>query len=178
MKLLKKIIHIKLAILVVLLLPLVVATLITSKVDAFNVRSYIVATGSMEPTISVGSIVYMKKTGDYIPQDIIAFKNAAGQTVTHRVVEKVQKDGVFYKTKGDANNVTDTELVPYTSVVGKYVFGVPFVGKFIEFLKTPLGFGAYILFPSFLFIGFELWNIKKEIERETEKRILKRIQTV
>lgn len=178
MKILKKLIHIKLAILVLLLLPLVVVTLITSKFDAFNIRSFVVATGSMEPTIPVGSIVYMKKTGSYIPQDIIAFENAAGQTVTHRVIEKVQDKGVFYKTKGDANNTKDSELVPYSSVVGEYLFFIPFVGSFIQFLKTPVGFGIYIILPSLIFIAFELWNIKKEIELQTERRIAQRMQTV
>jgi len=83
---------------------------------------------------------------------------------------------VNFKTKGDANNVADTDLVQSTNVVGKVIFQVPYVGRFIGFIKTPVGFGLVIVLPTLLFILGELWNIKREIEKDVEKKVLARVQ--
>ncbi|MEN9406934.1 MAG: type signal peptidase signal peptidase endoplasmic reticulum-type [Candidatus Parcubacteria bacterium] len=131
----------------------------------------------MEPQIPVGSIVYTQSTRTYAKGDVISFVNSKDQTVTHRVTSVTKKDNVTsYKTKGDANNTEDSEIVQSGSVLGKVIFQVPYVGRFIGFIKTPLGFGVVIILPVLLFILGELWNIKKEIEKEVEKRVLSRIQ--
>lgn len=180
MKTLKKILHIKFTIIVLLLLPFVVFTLLTSKTNIIkNIKSFTVLTGSMQPTIPQGSIIYVQKNSTYDRGDIIAFENKAKQTVTHRVVEKIQKkDGVFYKTKGDANNTADQELVAEKEIVGKNIFSIPYVGKITIFLKTPQGFISLIIFPILVFIGFELWNIKKEIEKNIEKKLTEKIKAI
>jgi signal peptidase len=163
-----------------IVLPLVVFTLITSKTDKVaSIRSFVVLTGSMEPTVPVGSIVYSQKssTNAYDPGDIISFKNKNDLTVTHRIAgKKNSKSGMMYQTKGDANNVTDTDSLPEDKVIGKVIFQVPYVGRIINFVKTPMGFLVLIVFPTLLFIAGELWNIKKEIEKEVEKRVLAKVQ--
>lgn len=132
----------------------------------------------MEPQIPVGSIVYTQRTNSYTKGDIISFTNAKDQTVTHRVTAITKKDNVTsYKTKGDANNTSDSELVQSGNVLGKVIFQVPYVGRFIGFIKTPLGFGVVIILPVLLFILGELWNIKREIEKEVEKRVLAKIES-
>src|SRR3989344_4011729 len=145
MKTIKKILHIKLTIIVLLLLPFVVFTLLTSKTNIIkNIKSFTVLTGSMQPTIPQGSIVYVQKNQTYEKGDIISFENKAKQTVTHRIVEKVNKNGeTFYKTKGDANNTADQELISEKNIVGKNIFSVPYIGKVTIFLKTPQGFIAF-----------------------------------
>lgn len=178
MKILKKVLHIKLTIIVLLLLPFVVFTLLTSKSNIIkDIKSFTVLTGSMTPTIPQGSIVYTQKNTSYQKGDIITFENKAKQTVTHRIVEKVNKNKeVFYKTKGDANNTADQELVSEKEIVGKNIFSIPHVGKITIFLKTPQGFISLIVFPILVFIGFELWNIKKEIEKNVEKKLMSNIK--
>lgn len=173
-----KVIYIKLSIAVLLLLPLVVFTFVTSKSDILaHIRSMVVLSGSMTPNIPVGSVVYVQKAHTYTIGDVISFSNPAGITVTHRIVEIVDNDGIFYRTKGDANRVADQELVPYTSVIGKNVFSLPYLGYAINFLKTPKGFILTIVVPILIFIGFELWNIKREIERSVEKRVLENLKS-
>lgn len=173
-----RILIIKLKILLFVILPFVVITLLTAQTDLIRgYKSFVVLTGSMEPNIPVGSIVYTQKTAGYGKGDIISFTNEKSQTITHRVTDVSKKEGVInYKTKGDANNVSDTESVPATNVVGKVIFQVPFVGKLIGFIKTPVGFGLIIILPTLLFILGELWNIKKEIEKDVEKKVLARVQ--
>lgn len=185
-----RILSIKLKILLFIILPFVIITLLTSQTDLIHgYKSFVVVSGSMEPNIPVGSIVYALRTTNYGPGDVISFKNAKDQTVTHRVVSVVKESPIQetpsketpwktqYKTKGDANNTPDTELVPASSVLGKVIFQVPYVGRFIGFIKTPLGFGLIIILPTLLFILSELWNIKKEIEKEVEKKVLARMQS-
>lgn len=161
-------------------MPFVVFTLLTSKTNIINnIKSFTVLTGSMQPAIPQGSIVYVQKFNSYKSGDIISFENKTKQTVTHRVTEKVQKeDGTFYKTKGDANNTVDQELVAEKSVLGKSIFSVPYVGNFTLFLKTMPGFLLFIVLPVTIFIGFELWNIKKEIEKSIEKKLTEKIKAI
>ena len=172
---------------------MVVLTLITSKTDVLGgIRSFVVLTGSMEPVLPVGSIVFTQKNpgyqGDavvspikddqarYGAGDVIAF-DQGGRTVTHRIVgTEDTKDQVNYRTRGDANNTNDGDLVTQQKVIGKQFFSVPYVGKFVVFLKTIPGFVVLIVIPGVLYIGFELWHIKKEIEKQTEKKVLSRMR--
>lgn len=173
-----KVVHIKLTILAFILLPIAVFTLITSKTDKIaGIKSFVVLTGSMTPSIPQGSVIFTKKAEAYTAGDVVSF-NIDGKNVTHRInaVEQDMNGDIFYETKGDANNAVDSELVSAASVIGKSVFHMPHVGKAILFLKSVQGFVALIILPSFLFIGMELWAIKREIEKETEKKVLRRIQ--
>lgn len=178
-KLTARILYIKLHILLFLILPLVVFTLITSKTPLLvGIQSFVVLTGSMEPTISTGSLTYTLRQPIYMQNDIIAFKNASGQTVTHRIAQTINDGNITtYRTIGDANNSFDEGSVPQSDVQGKVIFTIPYLGKLMYSLKTPPGFILAIVIPSILFILFELWNIKKEIEKSAEKRILAKMNT-
>ena len=108
--------------------------------------------------------------------DIIAFKNEAGQTITHRIADIQFAEGTEYITKGDANNTQDTAPVPSDKVVGKAYFHIPYVGYFINYLKTPKGFGLLVILPTALFILSEIWGIKKEIDKHIERKIAERLR--
>lgn len=173
-----KIVHIKLTILAFVLLPIAVFTLVTSKTDKVaGIKSFVVLTGSMTPSIPQGSVIFTKKAEAYAQGDVVSF-NLAGRNVTHRInaVQQDMNGDIYFETKGDANKAIDSELVSPSSVIGKSVFHMPYVGKVILFLKSVQGFIALIILPSLLFIGLELWAIKREIEKETEKKVLSRIQ--
>ena len=68
----------------------------------FGIRPYVVYSGSMEPKIPTGAVVFTKE-GAYSLEtgDIITFHNE-DTVVTHRVVKK--EEGTFI-TKGDANKI-------------------------------------------------------------------------
>lgn len=176
------------------LLPLVGFTLITSNSNLLlGFKSFVVLSGSMQPLIPTGSIVYSLKDTIYQTGDIISFAKGK-QTITHRIVEVQDEKGlvvsplispiavnkepraIFFKTQGDANNAPDNDLIPQNNVIGRALFHLPYVGRLIVFLKTISGFVLFLVIPTFIFIGFELWNIKKEIEKGIEKRWLIRMQ--
>lgn len=154
-------------------LPLVAFTLLTARTEIIQgLRSFVVVTGSMEPKIPVGSIIYTQNQLGYKVGDVIAFKNEKDMTVTHRIVGIDFNEGTTYQTKGDANNTVDITPVPKEKVIGKLYLLVPQVGLLMNYVKTPLGFSLLIGIPVVIFIMVELWGIKKELEKEIEKKML------
>lgn len=137
-----------------------------------GMRSFVVVTGSMEPNLKVGTLVFTKPQLAYVKNDIVAFEQD-GRTITHRIVNvERQKSQVFYGTKGDANNTSDIKKVPTSAILGKTVLAIPYIGSIVTTFKTIPGFIVFIVIPALIFIGFELKNIKEEIVKETEKRLM------
>lgn len=160
------------------ILTFTVLTFITSRTSLLgSIQSMVVLSGSMEPELPVGSVVYIIKQLGYDRGSMITFQTENQQNVTHRITNIEYSDkGTFYSTKGDANKVIDTNKVESVKVLGKVFFTIPYLGKVTTFLNSPRGFLSLIIAPTFIFIIYELWNIKKEIERSVEKRVMARLQ--
>ena len=97
-----------------LLLIIIVAVYLPITVPrAFGYEIYTVISGSMEPAIPTGSLVYVKyiQPEEIQTEDVIAFygTDADGSIVTHRVVSNSAAMGNFI-TKGDANSDNDMNL--------------------------------------------------------------------
>ena len=102
---------------------------------------YTVLTGSMEPTIPVGSVVYAKEADpvQLVPGDIIVFYSGAGEIpVTHRVV-KNDTAAREVTTRGDANDLVDLSPIPYPNIIGVVVRQVPGLGRLLSPLSTLMG---------------------------------------
>lgn len=93
---------------------------------------YSVESGSMDPTLTVGSVIVCQKT----PQpeslkanQIVIFRTTSGAVVTHRIIEVVT-DGagnISYRTKGDNPvNSPDSELLTPDRVIGVFAAKIPF----------------------------------------------------
>lgn len=160
-----------------IVLPFIVLTLLTSRTSLlFNIRSFVVLSGSMQPILPVGSMVYSMPQPGYKIGDIITFTNKTGENVTHRIAQVNKKNKqTAYTTKGDANKITDQTPVTKDKIIGKVFFFVPYMGLLVNYLKSPLYFIGLIIIPSIIFICLELWTIKNEIVKMTEKRVLERI---
>lgn len=147
----------------VLLVFLFVATAIPQVVGADN--SYIVQSDSMSPTIDAGDVVFVYATPpEQITEgDVITFERAgAGESnrVTHRVVEVVERDGERqFRTKGDANEDLDPQLVPASQVIGVVGFHVPLIGYVTSFAQTRLGILALVVVPAVLLVVSEMWDL-------------------
>ncbi len=164
MKITVKILKVLFTIAVLVIIPVVVFTFITAKSPFMGIKSFVVLSGSMQPTLPVGSVIYTQAQNIYKQGDV---------NVTHRIV-KINTDGSF-TTRGDANNTADSKPVAPANVLGKNIFYLPYLGRAIVFLKTPIGFFSTIFFPIVVFIILELWNLKKEIEREVERKLQKKM---
>lgn len=138
----------------------------------FGFASYAVLSGSMEPEISEGSLIYVDSDVSCEKLrvgDIIAFDNGEGKIITHRVVSNNVEEELI-STKGDANNKVDASSVPYKSVVGETVWAVPFVGYGIMYLtenKLLLAI-LFIVVNVFLIMAVSLEKTYGEIKGRRE----------
>lgn len=117
-----------LIILVVLCVPLTLPRL-----AGFHI--YTVVSGSMEPAIPLGSLLYIQKAApeDMAEGDVIAYYGGAegAAIITHRVVENRVVMGEFV-TKGDANKTEDRNPVPYSNFIGVVRIAIPRAGSIAE----------------------------------------------
>lgn len=103
---------------------------------------YTVVSGSMEPEIPIGSLVYVDgvEPEDVQVEDVIAFYGGrdANAIITHRVVENRVVVGEFI-TKGDANQENDLNPVNYHELIGRVEWSVPEVGMIAQILTGTEG---------------------------------------
>ncbi len=125
----------------------------------------VVLSGSMEPTMSPGDAVIVTEVPPERIEtgDIITFQRQGSQTpTTHRVIEIDQtENGPAYVTKGDANEDPDAGAVPAGRVIGEVMLVIPWIGYFVQFTNTQLGFLALVLAPFGLLLVSELWNLAR-----------------
>ena len=107
-----------------------------------KLEPYNVVSGSMEPNIPVGGLVYVDQTPPEEIQegDVIAFYSSvdAGAIITHRVVENYVTAGEFV-TKGDANPEEDAVRAVYDCYRGKVVKVIPKIGYILAFIASQNG---------------------------------------
>lgn len=108
----------------------------------FGCQIYTVVSGSMEPAIPIGSIVYVKsaEASEINKDEVIAFYSDKdnGAIITHRVVKNQVVSGQFI-TKGDANEKEDVTPVDYDRLIGKVVFSLPILGNLLAIVAEPAG---------------------------------------
>ena len=125
-----------------LLIALVLVCLPLTLPRMFGYHIYSVISGSMEPEIPVGSLLYIKETEPEGMEEgeVIAFYGMAdaGAIITHRVVENRVVMGELI-TKGDANEKEDIRPVPYGNVIGTVVRTIPGAGSIAEMVTSARG---------------------------------------
>ena len=139
-----------------------------------GLQVYHVISPSMEPTYSVGDLLYVKtvdpdsvKVGDPITfvlnEDLVV--------ATHRVVDIDQENRQF-TTKGDANKTEDAAPVHFNNLVGVPVFSVPLLGYVSAYIQSPPGMYVAIAFGVALLAIVFLPDLmaKKPKEEQTEKK--------
>jgi signal peptidase len=108
----------------------------------FGYHMYHVLSGSMEPKMTVGSLIYVQEGApeDVEEEDVIAFYSSLEDTgiITHRVVENNIVSGTF-KTKGDANEKEDPMPVSYDNYIGEVIFTIPWLGKALTCMTSLYG---------------------------------------
>lgn len=100
---------------------------------------YEVVSGSMEPEIPVGSVIYVAPTApeEIQENEIIAFQSG-DSIITHRVVENHLVEGEFV-TKGDANAAEDIREAPYDSLIGRVSSHIPVLGSLMALYTSTVG---------------------------------------
>ena len=141
-----------------------------------------VVTGSMEPEISVGSLLIAQE----IPMESIQLNDRVcfrtreaqifGEVVTHRVVNLFEGiDGALYlETKGDANLAADGYFVTKENLVGKVVWYTKensMIATIFSFFNNKIGFLACIVFPCLMLAGLILQGCVNSIRGELKQMV-------
>jgi signal peptidase len=144
--------------------------------------SYVVPSGSMVPTIPVGSVVFTQPVNPKALKagDVISFvsPNDVRIIIVHRILA-IDRDLAFH-TKGDSNNAADSWKVQPSYVTGKYLFNVPVIGYLILFIRTKIGFVFLLLIPAVIYSILQVKNIFEGINEirnrnSDKKKIAKKI---
>lgn len=159
--------HVLGAIVLIAVVGAVVLTAIPGIVGAD--ASYMVRSDSMSPAIDAGSVVFVTSVPAETLSvgDVITFRSAeANKRITHRIVEVVERGGERrFRTKGDANEEADDELVSPDRVVGRVAFSLPLVGWLLAFAQSPAGIVLFLVVPAVLLAANELWDLyRRQLE--------------
>lgn len=123
-----------------------------------GVKFFSVQTGSMEPNLSPGDLVLVRKkaASEYRVGDVVTFINPANrrETITHRIAERADESKqVVFTTKGDANTAADRPISE-NLIIGKQIASLPLLGHAIDFIRTIPGLLLIIWLPAlFIVVG-------------------------
>lgn len=135
----------------------------------FDLR--IVQSGSMEPAIKTGSMVFIKSTDRYRVNDVITFavQEQEYTPITHRIIEReIEDDEYIFTTQGDANRTPDIKTVRENQIMGKVLFSIPFLGYVMDFARKPFGFFALIVLPFLIISTEEIIKIVKTVNADNK----------
>ena len=124
---------------------------------------------SMHPTLEIGDIIIIFKSGNYKVGDIVTFVDSVGVVVTHRVIE-VREDGT-YATAGDYTGSEDPQFLTNNDIVGKVILTLSGFGNVVRFFQSIWGI---LILIAIGFLIIELPYIISAISESVEKRKLKK----
>lgn len=127
-------------------------------VKVFGFKPYVVITDSMEPVINVNDLIVVNKpkVDELETEDIITFYadinyDGEKEIVTHYIYsinENVDGDLIF-RTHGHFDEgqevFSDYWVLGEDDVLGQHAFTVPYVGAFVQFVKSPFGIAAMVV---------------------------------
>ena len=119
-----------------LLIALVVLLFATIIAQLFGIHRYLVVSGSMEPSLYAGDIVFVNTNIDFEDVeigDVIIFKHR-GMNIIHRVEDEALICGEKrLKTKGDNNKNADGYLATEDNFCGVAEYVIPKIGFLIDY---------------------------------------------
>lgn len=146
----------------------VVFSVILILLPLWGISVDVVLSGSMEPEIKTGGVVFTDTKDKEIQTGDILTYRLNEILVTHRVIGKELQGWI---TKGDANKLRDASPVTDSQIIGTVVWDIPYVGYVLSFLKkkTIVCLLAAVLVQEFIIL---LLNWKGERRKSLcEKRI-------
>lgn len=143
------------------------AVLLLFLIPGSRLSAHVVLSGSMEPALGTGGIVFTDKTKTEPEIGEIITYRLSDTLVTHRVVGKQEGS---YVTKGDANPGEDAQPVDPGQILGTVVFFVPILGYWAVFFrqKTVLCLILLMLVQELVFYGIQQ---KGERRRTAHKQL-------
>ena len=135
--------------------------------------SAIVASGSMEPEIMTGEMVFVVKQRTYKEGQVVSYRGN-NTPITHKIMRVVYgEDGkpVAYVTAGVNNLNPDGTLsedgeIPAEKIIGRVFFHSMAFGQFVEFLQSPTGVLVLVLLGAAIYFVPEMLSKNKQNKQD------------
>lgn len=126
-------------------------------------KPLVVISGSMEPTLKVGGVLYYEKINiDELDEGDILVYQSNEHIISHRIVDIIEDDFI---TKGDKNNSIDNYLVSSNQVLGKGTnWSIPFIGYYADYIYGH----KYLLYIS---LGIIIVDLCNDVYKEHKKKV-------
>ena len=164
----------------IILVIVVILALLLAGARLVGLQVYTVLSGSMEPNYHVGSVIYVKEVDPATLKvgDPISFLISEKTVATHRIIEVLPDESdpnvIRFRTKGDNNDIEDTNPVHSNNVLGKVVGTIPLLGYVSNFVQNPPGtyiaLAAMAILILAVFVPDIIGNAKKLQAEEEEKQ--------
>jgi signal peptidase len=148
-------------------LALLGSLLTVAATNALGYSSYVIYSGSMDPTVKVGSLLLTRPVDveDLQVGDVITYRSPGNHTnLTHRIVDIRQQEGEWvFQTKGDASLEPDPREVILRGKVSRMAFDIPYLGYVVDFAKSIQGVVLLLLVPAaglLLMQGLKAWGAR------------------
>lgn len=131
-------------------------------------KPLVVISGSMEPTLKVGGILYYEKINidDFDEGDILVYQTKE-HIISHRIVD-ITENGFI--TKGDINNSVDNYLISNEQILGKGTnWSIPFIGYYADYIYSH----KYLLYIS---LGIIIVDLCNDVYKEHKKKVGKKVE--
>lgn len=130
----------------IILIVLAALVLAFAGVRVAGLTPYAVLSGSMEPELPVGSLIYVRAVDPATLEagDTVTFRKGSGVIATHQAYE-VDVQNSLIRTQGIANKnpdgsiAQDAEPVSFTDVIGVPVACIPYLGYVNTFVTSVPG---------------------------------------
>ena len=127
---------------------------------------------SMEPTLGINDVVVVKtcEATQLQKGDIITFQQD-GRIISHRILD-ITKDKkiIKFRTKGDNNEIPDSDLIPEGQVYGKVLFSIKKIGKIISYIQNIRGLINIVFFVIIVYILVSLRDKQKNTRKMKRKK--------
>ena len=136
----------------------------------FGIKSFVIVSKSMEPTIMTGDAIFTKEKNEenIKVNDVISFHDNKDIN-THRIIEILTENGITkYITKGDNNKNPDKEKVTFDKIEGVYQFKIDGFGVIADFIKNKTTLVILLIF--LVLITLDQVKISKKKLLRKEKR--------
>ncbi|MFP7297965.1 signal peptidase I SipW [Neobacillus niacini] len=168
--------------LIIMLYSVISSKLIGKEPQVFGYQLKTVLSGSMEPDIKTGSVIAIKPVKnkmDFAEGNVVTFisKDDHSKLITHRIHEVIgDKTNPVYITKGDNNEVPDSDPVIPQNIVGEYHgFTIPYIGFLMQFATSKLGNVLLLILPGVAILLYSLitmWKALADYEKEKNNKVV------
>lgn len=126
-------------------------------------KSFAIMSGSMEPKIKTGALVFENHPKKYQVNDVITYRDFSNRLITHRLVAIFfDKGKAYFVARGDANTISDFQILSKNDIVGKVFFQVNHLGYIVSFSQSIPGLIVFIIIPATIILYQEIINLKTD----------------